>query len=201
MPQPQQPRVPRQTVELHAGKYLIRTIVPADASEQWAGWMCDEETRHMLNLPAGHWGKPDIVKYIGTFDQRACLLLGIFEKSSGLHVGVFTVDINQVTRQFLVNLLIGEPEYRNKGVTTSIVKPFLDYFFETLGLNAALASVLARNTPMIHFLHKTGWRLDRTLKGGARSNATGELLDVCLFSVAREAWRAWKRSSPAPNQA
>ena len=201
MPKPQQSRVPRRIVELHADKYLIRTIEPADASERWASWMSEPETRHMLNLPARSWGKPDIVKYIGTFDQRSCLLLGIFEKSSGLHVGVMTVDINYATRQFLVNLLIGEPEYRHKGVTTSIALPYREYFFETLGLDTALASVLARNAPMIRHLRKSGWQLDQTLTRNARSNATGEMLDVCLFSLSREAWRAWKKSRPAGNQA
>jgi RimJ/RimL family protein N-acetyltransferase len=201
MPKPQPSRVPRKTVEIHAEKYLIRTIEPADASERWASWMSEPETRHLLNIPARSFGKPDIVKYISTFDQRSCLLLGIFEKSSGLHVGVLTVDINHATRQFLVNWLIGEPEYRNKGVTTSIAVPFRDYFFETLGLDTALASVLARNTPMIRYLRKAGWQLDQTLTRNARSNATGEMLDVCLFSLSREAWRAWKKSLPASNQA
>ena len=74
---------------------------------------------------------------------------------------MFTVDINHVRSQFLVNLLIGEPEYRNKHVTQSIAMPFREYFFETLGLNMAMASVLARNAPMIHYLKKNGWKLDQ----------------------------------------
>jgi len=200
MPEPHQSSVPRKIVRIHSERYLVRTIEPTDASERWASWMSDPEARHMLNMPAHGWGKPDIVKYISTFDQRSCLLLGIFEKSSGLHIGVLTVDINCVTSQFLVNLLIGEPEYRSKGVTTSIAVPFRDYFFETLGLNTALASVLARNIPMIHYLRKTGWQLDQTLKRSARSNADGEMLDICLFSLSREAWRAWRKSL-ASNQA
>jgi RimJ/RimL family protein N-acetyltransferase len=146
-------------------------------------------------------GKGRYHQYIETFDQRSHLLLGIFEKSSGAHIGMLTVDINHALSQFLVNLLIGDPEYRNKGVTSSITVPFREYFFETLGLNRAMASVLARNSAMIHYLRKTGWQLDQTLKRSAKSNADGEMLDICLFSLSREAWRAWKKSLPPSNKA
>lgn len=162
--------------------------------------MSDPEAMHMLNLPARSWTKADVVKYMKTFDQRSVLLLGIFEKSSGSHIGIFTVDINHLTSQFLINLLIGEPEYRHKGVTLSITLPFHDYFFETLGLNTALASVLARNTAIIQYFLKTGWRLDHTLERNAKSNADGEMLDICRFSLSREAWRAWRKSLSPGNK-
>jgi hypothetical protein len=90
-----------------------------------------------------------VLDYIKTFDQQSSLLLGIFEKQSGTHIGIFTIDVNYVRSQFLVNLLIGEPEYRNKHVTSSITVPFREYFFETLGLNMAMASVrTCRHDPL-----------------------------------------------------
>lgn len=67
-----------------------------------------------------------------------------FEKKGGTHIGIFTVDINYAGSQFLVNLLIGEPEYRNKHITSNLTVPFREYFSETLGLNVAMASALAR---------------------------------------------------------
>jgi len=186
--------IPKKRVRIHSEKYLIRTIEVADASDRWAGWMSDPEVMHMLNMPARSWKKIDVVSYIRTFDQRSSLLLGIFDKQNGTHVGIFTVDINYALSQFLVNLLIGEPEYRNKGVTSSITVPFREYFFETLGLNMAMASVLARNSAMIHYLLKNGWKLDQTLGRGAKSNHDGTMLEVCLFSLSRDAWREWKKN-------
>jgi len=111
--------------------------------------MSDPEAMHMLNLRARSWIKADVVDYIKRFDQQSSLLLGIFDKQNGMHIGIFTVDIKQVQGKFLVNLLIGEPEYRNKHVTSSIAMPFRDYFFETLGLKMAMASVLARNAKFV----------------------------------------------------
>jgi RimJ/RimL family protein N-acetyltransferase len=200
MPASRQPIIPPKIVRIHSDKYLVRTIAADDASDRWASWMGDPDAVHMLNLPARNWTKADVVRYIKTFDQRSGLLLGIFEKSSGAHIGILTVDINPATGQFLVNMLIGEPGYRRQGVTWEITVPFRDYFFETLGLKVALASVLARNTPITEYLLKTGWKLDQTLARSAKSNQDGGMLDLCLFSLSREAWRAWKKSQPPSNK-
>lgn len=189
--------IPQRRVRLESDKYLVRTIEPSDASERWAQWMSEPDLAHALNLPERRWSKADIIKYVAGFDQRTVLLLGIFDKPSGAHIGIFTVDINPVTGQFISNMLIGEPEYRHIGVMMSLTVPYRDYFFETLGLKVALGSVLARNTPVIEYLRKTGWQLDRTLKGGAKSQRGGEPLDICLFSQSREAWRAWKKARAA----
>jgi RimJ/RimL family protein N-acetyltransferase len=197
MPAPKRSSIAKKNVRIHSEKYLIRTIETDDASDRWAGWMSDPEAMHMLNMRPRSWKKADVLAYIKTFDQRSSLLLGIFEKQSGTHIGIFTIDINHVRSQFLVNLLIGEPEYRNKHVTSSITVPFREYFFETLGLSMAMASVLARNAAMIHYLQKNGWKLDQTLKNNTKSNADGAMLDVCLFSLSRDAWRRWKKENLA----
>ncbi len=201
MPAPRRSIIPPKIIRIHSDNYLVRTIAADDASERWAGWMGDPEAVHMLNLPARTWTKADVLEYIKTFDQRGVLLLGIFEKAGGAHIGILTVDINQVTGQFLVNMLIGEPAYRRQGVTWEITVPFRDYFFETLGLKVALASVLARNIPITEYLIKTGWKRDQTLARAAKSNQDGGMLDLCLFSLSREAWRAWKKSRSPGNKA
>jgi RimJ/RimL family protein N-acetyltransferase len=194
MPAPNQStKIPRKKVRIHSEKYLIRTLETDDASDHWASWMSDPEATSMLNLAARSWSKADIIEYIKTFDQRSRLLLGIFDKQSGAHIGIFTVSINHLVGRYYVNLLIGEPAYRNKHVTTHIAESFREYFFETLGMNAAMASVLAHNARMIHYLLKHGWKLDQTLKQNVKSHADGAMLDVCLFSLSREDWREWRK--------
>jgi RimJ/RimL family protein N-acetyltransferase len=194
MPPPNRPTIPRKRIRFESQQYLVRSLGTDDASDRWAEWMSEPELAHAINAPERRWTKTDIAKYIETFDQRTVLLLGIFDKSSGAHIGIFTVDINPVTGQFISNMLIGEPDYRHKGVMMSLTVPYRDYFFEMLDLKVALGSVLARNAPVVEYLRKTGFQLDRTIKGGAKSRHGGEPLDLCLFSQSREAWRAWKKA-------
>jgi RimJ/RimL family protein N-acetyltransferase len=193
MPTPQ-PKHPKRKVWLDCGEYILRTITVEDATDRWAHWMEDAEASEMLNAPRKAMTKDDLVAYIKGFDQRTRILIGIFEKSSGLLLGFLRNDVDFTTGQFLVSMIIGEPDYRNSGVTNAVTVPFRDYFFETLGMNAMLATALAHNRPIIHYLYSTGWTLDRTIERHIKSHAAEQTFDLCFFSQTREAWHAWKKA-------
>jgi RimJ/RimL family protein N-acetyltransferase len=197
-----QPRFPKRKVRLDCGKYILRTITVEDASDRWANWMADPEASLMLNAAPRTMTKSDIVAYIKGFDQRTHILIGIFEKASGLLLGFLRNDVDFATGQFLVSMIIGEPEYRHSGVTNACTIPFRDYFFETLDMKVMLATALAHNRPIIHYLYSTGWTLDRTIERHVKSNSDDQMFDLCFFSQTREAWREWKKAklggSPMP---
>ncbi len=190
-------KIAKKNNYIDCGKYLLRTVTIDDASDRWASWMTDPEANYMLNAPARNLKKSDLIDYINRFDQSSRLLLGVFERQTGLHIGILTMDIDHATGQFLVNYLIGEPEYRNKGVTNDITVPFRDYFFETLGLKKIMATALARNQVIIHYLLKTGWKLEKTLQRHVKSHSDGTMLDLCFFSQSQDDWRAWKKENLA----
>jgi RimJ/RimL family protein N-acetyltransferase len=201
MPAPQ-PKYPKRKVFIDCGKYILRTITTDDATDSWARWMEDPEASDMLNAPSRAMTRDELVAYIKSFDQRTRILIGIFEKTTGLLLGFLRNDVNFVTGQFLVSMIIGEPEYRNSGVTNAVTAPFRDYFFETLGMKVMMATALAHNRPIIHYLYSTGWTLDRTIERHIKSHSGDRMLDLCFFSQTREAWREWKKaklgsSSPA----
>ncbi len=187
--------LPKKTVRIDAGDYYMRTVTPADASERWGAWMEDPEAVHMLNAPAKTLTKAEVESYIGSFDQRTHMLIGIFETATDKLLGFLRVDIDPKLDRFLVSMMIGEPDYRNKGVTNTITVPFRDYFYETLGLKVMLATALSHNKPIIHYLLKSGWNLDKTIPRHVKSNTDGSMLDMCFFSLTREAWRTWKKQN------
>ena len=187
--------LPRGEVDLDCGDYLVRTVTFKDASDRWGSWMADPDASFMLNSSPKTMSKSEIVSYIKAFDQQSHLLLGIFEKASSTLLGFLRVDIDEATGRFLVSMMIGETDYRNKGVTQAITPGFRDYFFETLGLKTMLATALSHNRPIIHYLLKTGWVLDKTIPGHVKSHRDGAMLDLCYFSQTRDAWRAWKKKN------
>lgn len=184
---------PPQPVHIDAGRYLIRTLTEADASDRWAAWPADPEAAHMLNAPARKLTNSDIVDYIRSFDQRSRLLLGVFERENDKHIAIITVAIDFAAGSGLANFLIGEREYRNYGVLTTIRNPLAIYLFETLGLQKMLGSVLAHNHVVLHWLRKEGWTIERTLTKHIKSHSSDKMLDVCLVSYSRDAWREKER--------
>jgi RimJ/RimL family protein N-acetyltransferase len=187
-------KIPKKTVRLDCGEWLVRTLTVEDASDRWGQWMADPEASHMLNAPPKILKESEVASYIKSFDQRSHLLLGIFEQASSKHLGFLRIDIDHELSRFLVYMLIGEPDYRNKGIANAITVPFRDYFFETLGMKTMLATALAHNHPIIHYFHKSGWTLDKTMTRQVKSLADGTMLDLCFFSITRETWRAWKKA-------
>jgi RimJ/RimL family protein N-acetyltransferase len=182
-------------IVIESPNLTIRTMTTNDASDRFASWFAQADIREALNLPEQQRTKADIAAYIRTFDQRSNLLLGIFDKTNDLLVGLFNVQIDWRIGRYLVNTIVGEPAYRSKGLMLEVTLPFREYFFETLGLKVMTATALATNVPIIGYLEKTGWTLNQTLKAHARSNADGRMIDLRLYSITREAWRAWKAAN------
>jgi RimJ/RimL family protein N-acetyltransferase len=194
------PQAPSSTnVRIATDKYVLRPLTESDASDRWAAWMSDPEVLSMLNAPARNMTKTDIAKYIGTFDQKTHQLLGVFDQQSGRHIGFFTLDIDGARSQGLVNLLIGEPEFRNHGVLSNVRRQFAEYFFETLGLKTMKATALSHNKIILDTLVKAGWVIDKMLPRHVRAHADGALLDLCLLSLSRETWRARNTKVPEAN--
>jgi RimJ/RimL family protein N-acetyltransferase len=188
----------KTTVNLDCGKYLVRTATVADATDRWGGWMADAEVGRMLNAPPKSMSKSEVASYIRTFDQKTHLLLGIFQKAPEKVLGFLRIDIDEKLNRCLVSMMIGEAEYRHKGVTNAITPPFRDYFFETLGLKLMLATALSHNEPIIHYLLKTGFNLDKTIERHVQSRTDEAMLGMCFFSQTAEAWRTWKQANLPP---
>ncbi len=190
-------KISKQTIYLECGDYILRTVTVDDATDRWGKWLEDPVAAHMLNAIRKAHTKDEIVKYIASFDQRIHILLGIFKRDSGLLLGITRVDIEESSQRFMVQGLIGEPDYRRKGVATAVGPAFRDYFFQTLGLKMMLATALSHNYPVINYLLKTGVNLDKTIEKRVKSRADGSMLDMHYFSLSAESWRAWKATKLA----
>lgn len=175
----------------------VRTLTSDDACERWAAWFDQVDVKRGLNLGPGRKTKADLDAYIRKFDQASSLLLGIFDRANDLLVGLFTVQVDWQSGRYLANTVVGEADYRHRGVMLELTPPFRDYFFETLGLKIMTATALATNKPIIGYLEKTGWTLNHTLKSHTRAHASGAMVDLLLYSLTREAWNAWKVANPA----
>jgi len=183
--------IPKKDILIQCGPYFVRTIRAKDASERWAGWLSDPEAAHMLNASPLRLTKDDVVKYLKSFDQRSHLLLGIFERSSSRHIGISRLDIDYGSGVALLNILIGEKEYRHKGVASTIALPCIDYFFRNPNLKAIKANVLARNSIVLQLMAAMGWK-EHAAAQQVRSATDSSTLDVRTLILSREAWGAWR---------
>jgi RimJ/RimL family protein N-acetyltransferase len=197
MTTPQPGDIQKKSIEIECGKFLLRTLMPADASERWGAWMADHKNIRLLNAPARAMSREQVATYIGQFDQKTHLLIGIFEKQSAEQIGFFRLDIDPKLKRCLMFLMIGEQRFRHWRTTDDIRGPFQDYIFDVLGLNTILATVLTTNQAMIRYMLKSGWNLDKAVDRHIKSQAGDDMLDLSFLSLSRQAWQEWKRKRAA----
>jgi RimJ/RimL family protein N-acetyltransferase len=194
MPSSRNARPGKKELWFQCGRYFLRTVKREDASDRWAGWLSDPWTTHALNSAPRQLEKTDIAEYIKQFDQRSRLLLGIFERGTRLHVGFIRLDIDEAASEALVSAVIGEPDHRNRGATTDVFVPILDFLFDTVGIERVRASILDRNQLTLTYLLKLGWQKDPTPEPPAKSTADGAPLERWSVSWSRDAYRAFRQT-------
>ena len=185
-------KFPKQTIRLDCGDYVMRTVTGDDASDRWGRWLTDPVATRMLNVQPKVHTKAELVSYVASFDQRTRILLGVFKKDLGLLLGITRVEIHEQSGHALIAGLIGEPDYRHKGVSKTTSRPFRDYFFETLGLKMLHARTLSHNQPALNYLTTSGFHFDKKAPRAVKSLFDDTMLDLLYFSLSREAWRACK---------
>ena len=185
-------RPARKDLWFQCGRYFLRTIKREDASDRWAGWLADPWTTHALNSAPRKLAKSDIAEYIKQFDQRSRLLLGIFERGTRLHVGFIRLDLDETLREAFVSAIIGEPEHRNRGATTDVFVPLLDFLFDTAGVDRVRASILDRNRLTLTYLLKMGWQQDPVPEAPVKSYSDGAPLERWSVSWTRDGYHSFR---------
>ncbi|MFM9863460.1 MAG: GNAT family N-acetyltransferase [Micropepsaceae bacterium] len=183
-------------IRIDTPNLYLRTLTVNDASPQWLAWFGQTDIRDGLNLADAPASLAEVAAYIGKYDQRSNIILGIFDRTNDLLLGILATQVDWDKARYLANTFVGETAYRNRGVMLEVAAPFRDYFFDTLNLKVMTATALATNEPIISYLRKTGWTLNRTLKNHTRSHKDGTMVDLHLYSITREAWHAWKAANP-----
>lgn len=189
------PPAPVQQFRVETPNFYIRLMTPEDATDRWAVWFESPDVREAINLPHAKRTKADMAAYIRSFDQRHRIICGVFDKTNDLLVCIATCYVDWTRSDYLINTMIGEPAYRNKGVMTELTPPFRDYFFDALNLKASSATALATNTIVRQFLLNTGWEEVLVEKGAVTRHSDGAHIDLHHYKLTRDAWRAWKAAN------
>jgi RimJ/RimL family protein N-acetyltransferase len=170
---------------LESERFIFRTLTVADASERWCEWTADPHAALMLNAPRRRLDMAQLQAYIEGFDQIERIMVGLFDRKSGQHFGLFTGEYVDDRRRIMPSLLIGEPRFRHSGVLKEMRETLQTFILQNVPFESAVAPVLSHNEVMIRYLESQGWTLLRRLPG-EKKRADGQgYLDVLLYELPR----------------
>jgi RimJ/RimL family protein N-acetyltransferase len=178
---------------LESEHFTLRSLTTEDARLDWGDWLADPATAAAVNAVPRLLTPAEREAYVARMDNHTAFLLGVFEKSSGTLVGIWTIYVDPVHREYLLSVM-SAPQYgRNQGALTETREPIYRHFFNVIGLEAARISVMASNTYVLERLKRQPWTLEH--RSHTRAAGTQEALaEVCHFRMTKSAWEEFHRA-------
>ncbi len=171
--------------------FLMRPLLPGDASPALETWIDDDDVAEMLNTQRRKWAVAEQADYFAKHrGQQERLLLGIFPKREKSPIGLFIFRLQPREGVFVVSLLIGDKAWRGKTVPFETSEALFDFFFNSLGYAKAKAHIRPENRAMLWLLHNYVWKREARLAGHLRLAATRKRSDLLIFGMLADEWRA-----------
>jgi len=185
-------------VRLETERLVLRSLTPADASQRWVEWSADESVMDPFNRPVLHLTVAEVGRAVARYDDDTTFAVGIFDKASGLHIGIFFIGVNHRDRLGNFAVMIGDHDFWGRNVVNEARAALLDHFFAERGVDKISGTPLARNFPAVFNYKAQGWRLEGVLRKHRCRPSTGERRDLCQFGMLREDWEALKKAQRKP---
>ena len=169
----------------------LHGLSPRDVEEDapYYGWLDDlanDEFTERSRLP----NTPSRMK---SYFEKAnspnsdLVFLGIYDNETDKHIGNISYkNINWSCRRGWLGYLVGDPDFRGKGIAADAILMFMLYGFNKLNFNRIFTTVSAPNLASRRLAEKSGLKEEGMMRGHILTG--GQQLDVYMYGVLRDEW-------------
>ncbi len=152
-----------EKIEILSERFALRPITEEDVTERYLNWLGDADVKRYI-AAAGTKRLSDLKEYVSLkIGREDILFLGIFERATGLHVGNIKYEpINTELGYAIMGLLIGDSQYRGKGVTAEVLRSSAKWLKRHRKIKQILLGVRKDNLAAISAYKKVGFRLSKS---------------------------------------
>jgi RimJ/RimL family protein N-acetyltransferase len=110
-------------IEILTARFSLRTLDLSDNLEKYLSWMQDVSSNPFIMSARSDYTLEDLKIYVNQVNANPEItFFGIFERESKMHIGnIKFSQINAAIGSVEVGILIGEKEWRNKGVGQEVM--------------------------------------------------------------------------------
>lgn len=149
--------------EILTDRFVLRSLRVKDVTKRYADWLSDETTSKHISTRLS---LIELKHYV--FDRSSrddVLFLGIFNKIDGAHIGNIKYEPIEIDRrQATMGILIGEKEWRGKGVASEVIIASANALNQQLKIEKILLGVSKDNSAAIRAYEKIGFKKKSTYK-------------------------------------
>jgi RimJ/RimL family protein N-acetyltransferase len=136
------------------GALVCLTALSVEDAPLWERWMADPETTRYLYAPGDRPRQPQTEKTLRDWGRTMLadpqrIVFGLRERAGGRSIGDSRLAPGPRSRSARFSIMIGDAEYRGRGIGTEATSLVCTYGFEQLGLDEILLEVDPQNEPAI----------------------------------------------------
>lgn len=167
-------------MHIQTPRFRLRDLQPEDASERYAAWLNDPDNAFISSTDKHH-SEAHIRDYIGEkSNDPNVLFLGIFDAAGGRHIGNIKFEpIDEVQRYAVLGILIGEADWRGKGVTPEVSKAAIQALARMRKIDRVLLGVNLNNHGAVKAYTKSGFKFEARPELTFTNGSKVMSFDVC----------------------
>lgn len=152
----------RPGVSLETARFLLRELTLEDVTERYLGWFRDGESARHIASAAATQALSDLTVYVAVrLDREDVLFLGIFDRTTGEHVGNLKYEpVNTAQGYAIMGILIGEPAWRGRGVAAEVLVASARWLREHRGITQIVLGVSVDNARGIRGYQSAGFVIE-----------------------------------------
>lgn len=148
-----------QTVRIETARFLLRSLTPRDATETYSKWFDEPDLAKYIAAARAPHDVESLRRYITEKAEAPdVLFLGIFGQQDHIHIGNLKFEpIDRTSGHAVVGLMIGDPEWRNRGVAAEVIHAAASWLHCNLGIAEIALGVARDNVPAHRAYQKAGF--------------------------------------------
>lgn len=149
-----------ENVSIETPRFILRSLTEEDATERYLGWMIDTVANRFIVSARDTLSVADLRAFIAARIHRTdVLFLGIFFRDDGSHIGNIKYEpIRPAEGYAVMGLLVGDPNWRGKGVAGEVLAASINWLQEKFCLEEILLGVDRNNEAALRAYRSFGFR-------------------------------------------
>ena len=140
-------------------RFLLRPLIVDDVDNKYLSWLGTEENPH-IRYAKNNSSMEELKAYVSEREnKRNVLFLGIFTKKKQ-HIGNIKYEpIDLIRKTATMGILIGDSDWRGKGVAIEVIKASAHYLAERYGVTTIFLGVEQNNKAAVSAYQKVGFKI------------------------------------------
>lgn len=157
------------TLIINSKRCYLRRLDPKDDLSKYLYWMQTPANNPFILSAKLDFGLSQLKEFIANCNIRHdIILLGIFTNIDDMHIGnIKFADINLVNKSAWLGILIGDKDYRGKGIAREIIVTSILWISQKYKIKSIKLGVDSNNFIACRLYQKMGFEIiERSLSGG-----------------------------------